>query len=295
MNVPWIEKYRPTNFSNILLSNQNRNMIENMIDKDKYPNMLFYGPPGTGKTTTILCLISLYQEKHACQKNYIHLNASHERGVDVIRNHILNFTKSTTFFTKHRKFVLLDEMDSLTKQAQKQLLILIKQCYKEDNVTFILICNYLNKLIPSLQNSLLTLYFNQTTKLSSDFIHKCLEKENKIIPEAQISYIKALYVHDLRSILNSLQNYQQSTIILSKDIFESLLNSSKYKSLYKKLSLQYDHYTIQCELFFHLYNHYDISIDELNIMKELLLNEQNESSYFIEVFLPSIRVKYKKN
>ena len=60
MNVPWIEKYRPTNFSNILLSNQNRNMIENMIDKDKYPNMLFYGPPGTGKTTTILCLISLY-------------------------------------------------------------------------------------------------------------------------------------------------------------------------------------------------------------------------------------------
>ena len=295
MNVPWIEKYRPKDFSNILLSKQNRNMIENMIHEDKYPNMLFYGPPGTGKTTTILCLISLYQSKHDCQKNYIHLNASHERGVDVIRNHILNFTKTTTFFTKHRKFVLLDEMDSLTKQAQKQLLILIKQCDKENNVTFILICNYLNKLIPPLQNSLVTLYFNQTTKLSSEFIHKCLKNENKIIPETQISHIKALYVHDLRSILNSLQNYQSSTIILSKDIFDLILHSNKYKSVYMKLSSQYDNYTIQCELFFHLYNNYDISTQELRIMKELLLNEQNESSYFIDVFLPKLRIKYKKN
>ena len=94
MNVPWIEKYRPKEFHEIVLNTQNKTFIQNMIDNDDYPNMLFYGPPGTGKTTTILCLISMYKKKHECTKNYIHLNASHERGIDVIRNQILQFWES---------------------------------------------------------------------------------------------------------------------------------------------------------------------------------------------------------
>lgn len=295
MNVPWIEKYRPKEFHEIVLNTQNKTFIENMIDNDDYPNMLFYGPPGTGKTTTILCLISMYKKKHECTKNYIHLNASHERGIDVIRNQILQFTLNTTFFKKEQKFVLLDEMDSLTKQAQKQLMYLIKCCYQKKNVTFILICNYLNKVIPSIRNSLLTLHFNQTTKICDSFIHKCLEQEKKHIPQQHIDHIKHLYVHDLRSILNALQDYQSNTIILNNNIFEHLLHKSHYQSLYEKLTLQYDDYTILVELFHYLYHHYTLDNEILETTKELLLSCQNETSYVMDKYLPLLRIKLKKN
>ena len=91
MYKPWTEKYRPDTIDKIVLNDTNNTIINNMISKDYYPNCIFYGPPGTGKTTTILCLINEYKKKHNCNKNYIHLNASHERGVDVIRTHIYNF------------------------------------------------------------------------------------------------------------------------------------------------------------------------------------------------------------
>ena len=295
MNVPWIEKYRPKDFDHIVMNEKNKTLIQNIMTRDDYPNMLFYGPPGTGKTTTILCLISHYQNKHNCTKNYIHLNASHERGIDVIRNQILQFTMNTTFFEKHQKFVLLDEMDSLTKQAQKQLIRLIKKCHQEKKVTFILICNYLNKVIPTIRNSLLTLYFNQTTKLCDSYIEKCLKNEKKKIPQEQVEFIKRLYVHDLRSIMNSLQNYQKDTIILSSNVFESLLYKNNYLTLYAKLSNQYNEYTILCELFHYIYQHFTVDDTMIETMKELLLTESIESTYFVETYLPYLRIKFKKN
>ena len=88
MEKPWIEKYRPTNINDIVLSDYNKKIIFNMIKSNYYPNTILYGPPGTGKTTTILCIINEYQKIHKCKHNYIHLNASHERGINIIRNEI---------------------------------------------------------------------------------------------------------------------------------------------------------------------------------------------------------------
>ena len=63
-NIPWIEKYRPTHFDNIVLSPINRKIFENIFNHQYFPNLLFYGPPGTGKTTTIINLINEYQKKY---------------------------------------------------------------------------------------------------------------------------------------------------------------------------------------------------------------------------------------
>ena len=62
--IPWIEKYRPTQFEDIVLEPINRTLFENILEKNYIPNLLFYGPPGTGKTTTIINLINQYQEKY---------------------------------------------------------------------------------------------------------------------------------------------------------------------------------------------------------------------------------------
>ena len=121
MNIPWIEKYRPNSFENIVLDPINRQIFDNIISQNNIPNLIFYGPPGTGKTTTIINLINKYQEKYN-QKNkglMIHLNASDERGIDVIRNQINNFVNTKTLFTHGIKFIILDEVDYMTKMHKK--------------------------------------------------------------------------------------------------------------------------------------------------------------------------------
>ena len=97
-------------------------------NKNNFSNLILYGPPGTGKTTTIICMMNDYCKKHNCSNNYIHLNASHERGIEVIRNQIFNFTEKKNLFNNVRKFVLLDEIDSMTKQAQNNLSIIVEKC-----------------------------------------------------------------------------------------------------------------------------------------------------------------------
>ena len=75
-NVPWVEKYRPTEFNNIILNNSNKTIFNNMINNNIFPNLLFYGPPGTGKTTTIINLINSYQSKYnqVSKSLILHLN-----------------------------------------------------------------------------------------------------------------------------------------------------------------------------------------------------------------------------
>ena len=121
--IPWVEKYRPSNFEDIVLDDMNKHILKNIVELNYFPNLLFYGPPGTGKTTTIINLINMYQERYFQKKKelVIHLNASDERGIDVIRNQINQFVNSKGLFTNGTKFIVLDEVDYMTKNAQQAL------------------------------------------------------------------------------------------------------------------------------------------------------------------------------
>ena len=112
-SIPWVEKYRPSNFEDIVLDDINRKIFQNIIQKqaNKYfPNLIFYGPPGTGKTTTIINLINAYQKEYnqVSRGTIIHLNASDERGIDIIRNQIYQFVRTNNLFDSGLKFVILD-------------------------------------------------------------------------------------------------------------------------------------------------------------------------------------------
>ena len=123
-STPWVEKYRPSHFDDIVLDPLNKLMMRNIISTRHFPNLLFYGPPGTGKTTTIINLVNEYQRatmQHTNGGFMIHLNASDERGIDIIRNQINQFVNSKTMFTNFMKFVILDEVDYMTKNAQQAL------------------------------------------------------------------------------------------------------------------------------------------------------------------------------
>jgi replication factor C subunit 3/5 len=216
--TPWVEKYRPTTFNDIVLDPLNKRVLENIITTNHFPNLLFYGPPGTGKTTSIINLIKLHQDVNNDKNLMIHLNASDERGIDIIRNQISTFVNSKSLFNDGMKFVILDEVDYMTKNAQNALRYLL-QDYKS-NVRFCLICNYISRIDEALQNEFVRLRFNQ---LPEDDIIKFLnvinEKENLQYSENTIQLIQKLFNSDIRSMINYMQSNEQ--IIHDKKIVQS--------------------------------------------------------------------------
>jgi len=250
-SIPWVEKYRPTEFENIVLEPINRKIFENIIKKEYFPNLLFYGPPGTGKTTTIINLINEYQRTHSKinRENIIHLNASDERGIDIIRNQIQQFVKSKNFFEVGIKFVILDEVDYMTKNAQQALKYLMQST--NYNVRFCLICNYISKLIDSLQSEFICIRFNQLPEKDIyNFISNITEKENLYLPDSVIQTIQKTYKSDIRSMINFIQLNQNliewSSSIITNKIWEKIYNlhsnnkTEELKAYIQETSINYN-------------------------------------------------------
>lgn len=231
----FVEKYRPKIFEDIVLDPLNKQILKNIIDTSYFPNLLFYGPPGTGKTTTIINLINAYQEK-LNKKNkdlIIHLNASDERGIDIIRNQISCFVNSKPLFHSGMKFVILDEVDYMTKNAQQALRYLLQNY--SNNVRFCLICNYISKIDEGLQNEFIRLRFNQLPKEDIiGFLKYISDKENLNMPHKSLSSIQKLYKSDIRSMINFIQSNQDivknqsendaTMYIIDNEVFENIIS-----------------------------------------------------------------------
>ena len=250
-SVPWVEKYRPSNFSKIVLDPINRTIFENIINKDYFPNLLFYGPPGTGKTTTIINLINEHQQKHSKinKENVIHLNASDERGIDIIRNQIQQFVKSNGFFESGIKFVILDEADYMTKNAQQALKYLMQST--NYNVRFCLICNYISKLVTSLQCEFICIRFDQLPETEIyNFIHNVAKSEQLQLEDSDIRTIQKTYRSDIRSMINFIQlNQNLSTwngSIITNDSWNQIYrlhhsnNINELKQLIQNISIKFN-------------------------------------------------------
>lgn len=214
-SIPWVEKYRPDSFEKIVLEEKNRKIFHSILAEKHFPNLMFYGAPGGGKTTTIVNLINSYQNACGVEKNksgsMIHLNASDDRGIDTCRNQIFNFVNSHSIFDKSLKFIVLDEVDHMTKIAQIALKYLIQT--KPSNVRFCLICNYLSKIDDGLQHEFVTLRFNQLPKANIfAFLEGILEKEGlkDLVSRSQLEAIQSAYQSDIRSMINCLQTMQNN-------------------------------------------------------------------------------------
>lgn len=228
-SIPWVEKYRPTQFDDIVLDPINRKFFENILEKKYFPNLLFYGPPGTGKTTSIINLINEFQKRHSKQNksNIIHLNASDERGIDIIRNQIYTFVKSLNMFEAGIKFVVLDEVDYMTKNAQQALKHLLQT--SSNNVRYCLICNYISKIDESLKNEFICIRFNQLPKQDIyQFIKNIATNEKLSIRQDTIEVIQSIYHSDVRSMINFIQlnqNLQENdwrTNVMNNALLEKL-------------------------------------------------------------------------
>ena len=306
-SVPWVEKYRPSNFSKIVLDPINRTIFENIINKDYFPNLLFYGPPGTGKTTTIINLINEHQQEHSKinKENVIHLNASDERGIDIIRNQIQQFVKSNSFFESGIKFVILDEADYMTKNAQQALKYLMQST--NYNVRFCLICNYISKLVTSLQSEFICIRFDQLPETEIyNFIRNVAESEQLQLEDTDIRTIQKTYRSDIRSMINFIQlNQNLSTwngSIITNDSWNQIYrlhhsnNINELKQLIQEISIKFN---IDKKSIFIKYFNYIIRNKVQNITPTFLDNievvthtEKSDLNTILDYFCLNFRDSY---
>jgi replication factor C subunit 3/5 len=237
--IPWVEKYRPERFEDIILNQENQTVFESMLAQNYIPNLLLYGPPGTGKTTTVLNLIGAYQKKHnELNKGLlIHLNASDERGIDVIRMQLQTFVTSKSFYGGV-KFIILDEVDSMTKIAQQALGLLIQE-HVED-VRLCLICNYISKIDSILQSMFVKIKFNNLPEAKvMDFLRNITVKENVVMLDSQLEYIQSMYESDMRSMINHIQcNNGGAQAIVHNGVWDELYQMVEAKENVVALSLK---------------------------------------------------------
>ncbi len=232
-NIPWIEKYRPTNLDEVKSHEQLITTLKNFIKNKDLPHLLFYGPPGTGKTSTILsCAKELYGNN--IDMMTLQINVSEERGIEIVRNKILQFVQSKSFLfsenNKLFKLVILDEADAMTPDAQAILRRIIEKYTV--NARFCLICNYIKKINLALQ-SRCTIF--RLSPIPDDIIEQKIKeiskKEKLKLDKDAINSIIDKSNGDFRKIINILQTCSMITNNISEDTINNSLGFPSNKEI----------------------------------------------------------------
>ncbi|ODV86584.1 hypothetical protein CANARDRAFT_6170 [[Candida] arabinofermentans NRRL YB-2248] len=202
-NLPWVEKYRPSNLDEVYGQQEVVQTIRKFAQDGRIPHLLFYGPPGTGKTSTIIALA-----REIYGKNYrnmvLELNASDDRGIDVVRNQIKTFASTRQIFSTGFKLIILDEADAMTNVAQNALRRVIEKYTK--NTRFCILANYSHKMNPALLSRCTRFRFSPLTETAiEERVEDVIKEEHlKVSDEAKKGLLK-LSEGDMRKALNVLQ------------------------------------------------------------------------------------------
>ncbi len=231
-SLPWTEKYRPSQLDELGIdescgsSAKTIVAIKEFIDSNSFPHLLFYGPPGSGKTSTIIAAAKdMYKDNyHYMVKE---LNASDDRGIDVIRKVVKQFVSSGNILEVRGKskfkLVILDEIDAQTKDAQFILRRIIEN-YGE-NARFCLICNDRNKIDLALQSRCTKFrFYPHTNDMVTTVVKKICKNENIKIGKDSICSLAEISNGDLRKCINILQStYMTFKEITSENIYKSVV------------------------------------------------------------------------
>jgi len=259
--LPFVEKYRPINLDNIVEQKDVIMSIKGILEKKEMLNLLFYGPPGVGKTTIALSLAKhLYGDKYP--EYTLELNASDERGIKMVREKIKTFAKllcDSSIFPF--KLIILDEADALTNDSQYALRRIIDDY--SHSTRFIIICNYLNKLINPIISRFRSFQFKQISLESANVIlQKIIKKEKLIVSKEQIDKIYEITNGDLRKMITQLQYNSIPTIKFLPILIENRKNPEIILNKLLKENIQADYLLIE------LYE-YAIEYNNIKLLQQL--------------------------
>ncbi|KAL2292585.1 hypothetical protein FJTKL_09533 [Diaporthe vaccinii] len=214
-SLPWVEKYRPATLADVSGHQDILATINKFVDSNRLPHLLLYGPPGTGKTSTILALARRIYGADNMRQMVLELNASDDRGIDVVREQIKTFASTKQIFTMGGsgrggnslaayKLIILDEADAMTNTAQMALRRIMEKYTA--NTRFCIIANYSHKLSPALLSRCTRFRFSPLKEADIRvLVDKVIEEEHvKIDSDATESLVR-LSRGDMRRALNVLQ------------------------------------------------------------------------------------------
>jgi replication factor C small subunit len=234
MSTIWTEKYRPTTFKDIKGQKEIVQKVQAFVTSGSMPHLLFSGPAGVGKTTLSLVIAKqLFGDEW--RQNTLELNASDERGIDVIRVKVKDFARTKAIGDVPFKLIYLDESDALTKEAQQALRRTMENFTK--TCRFILSCNYSSKIIDPIQSRCAIFRFKP---LSEEEINEVIEK---VAAEEQLTITdetkKALYTvcnGDCRRLENILQSCAVIKKTIDPELVYSMASVAKPKEVNEVLS-----------------------------------------------------------
>lgn len=231
----WTERYRPSKFSELVGQDNIVKRVEALTNSLNIPHMLIAGPAGTGKSSLAVIIVKeLYKENW--KDNYLELNASDERGINVVREKVKNFARTKSIGNVPFKIIFLDEADALTPEAQQALRRTMENY--SSTCRFILSCNYSSKVIDPIQSRCAIFKFKLLEKKDIEkVIARIVEKEKlEIKPEA----IEILYEGcegDCRRCINILQSTASISPLITPELISTIISNTKPKDI--KVVLDY--------------------------------------------------------
>lgn len=230
----YVDKYRPKHLKGIVCQREITSLLEKVIETSQLPHLLFFGPSGTGKTSTIITLAKKLFGSHFSNR-VLELNASDDRGINIVRTKIMNFAKKKICDMDDLppfKIIILDEADAMTTEAQSALRKLMETYSK--TTRFCLICNYKNKIIDPIVSRCMSFRYRPISKEQMRItLTNIAEKEEVKTSDADINVIIKYSDGDLRKAINQLQNlkYSSETITehmnaISQDEIKNILTQT---------------------------------------------------------------------
>jgi replication factor C small subunit len=231
----WTEKYRPARFSEVVGQEDTLKRIEALTKAMNIPHLLFAGPAGTGKSTLALIIVKdLYGlDWH---ENYLELNASDERGINIVREKVKNFARTKSLGKVPFKIIFLDEADALTPEAQQAL----RRTMENYSATcrFILSCNYSSKIIDPIQSRCAIFRFKLLEKKDIEkYVTRIVEKEKITITPKAIEAIYEGSEGDCRRATNLLQSTASISPSISEELVSTIISNAKPRDI--KVVLDY--------------------------------------------------------
>ncbi|MDO5838207.1 MAG: replication factor C small subunit [Methanomassiliicoccales archaeon] len=203
MKEIWTEKYRPKNLDEVIGQRHVTERLKAYVETKNMPHLLMTGPAGTGKTT---CSLAMAREMFGDEwkGNFIELNASDERGIDVVRGKIKEFARTAPLGNAEFKIIFMDEADALTSDAQAALRRTMEKYSKI--CRFILSCNYSSKIIDPIQSRCAVFRFKPLSKDDvKGFLMRIVTNENVKIDDEALDALVHVARGDMRRAVNSLQ------------------------------------------------------------------------------------------
>jgi replication factor C small subunit len=231
----WAEKYRPRSLKDMVNQKEIVERLKSFVDAKNIPHCIFAGPPGTGKTTAALCLAhDLYGE--AYREHLMELNASDERGINVVRETVKTFARVRTLGEIPFKILILDEADNMTSDAQQALRRTMERF--TETCRFILIANYSGKIIEPIQSRCAPFRFTYLPREDHDaYLRHIAESEKVELLDDGLNAIFEVCGGDLRRAINTLQAAASLNKPITSEVVYSVIGRANPMDIRQMINL----------------------------------------------------------